>query len=853
MIQSSSTRLFMKRPSIVPLPLGLVFLLVLLPFVQGAGSADEIAAALAPLRTYDYGQSRAVPDALDRLVRESHGQPVPRAQLESALVTLLEADLSLAAQQEICRRLAIIGTDQSVPALARMLAHKDGRVAEAACYALAGNPSPAATAALRHALTRANGAGLVAVINLLGNRRDSRSDQDLAALARGREGEIADPAIGALGKIATDSAVQTLRVLRASQNPLLRRTATLALLQAASELASRGRPIEARAIYRELSGSAELPQVRRGALVGQLLLSGPDKVDLIGSVFQGGDAELQRVAIAAIATSTDRALARAVAARLPALKVSDQVLLIEALATFRDPEVCFALVEAAQHSELPTRAAALRALGTAGNASVISLLVERAGSPLTGEAQAATDALRRLQGPTVDEALLNHILRTPPDLRSRLIRVLAERKATHAVPALLIQAEQPDERVCRAAFRALGVLASEQDLPAMLRALKDLTVESARADAEAALAQVIARVPDSTGSTEAVRNMMATAPPTALKCSLLRLLSVIGSEKACQTVAMALRDSNAEVKDTALRTLSDWPDARPLPVLLDVAGSDGSELRRTLALRGYLRLLKEVKAAPEELVRHYRLAIPLVRQPAEKRLLLSGLATVAQRQALQWAMGFLSDTSLRPEAEQAVIALARQLGRTEREAVKAALQQVITSSTDRGRRLEAMASLPPPPLPNVYLDSLTPVKARSGNVSGHAMVNRNCVGGPLRMKGTVYTRGIGEHAQAELVYALKPEFKHFVALIGLDDQVARFNDIRGSSVVRVYADQTLLAETPVLRGAGACSGVDVEIPRGAGSLRVVVEDAGDGVDFDDVDLANAGFTTVGSLPVEKTE
>ena len=111
----------MKRHSIRQLGLGLVFLFAMHPIVSGAGSGDEIPTALAPLRAFDYGQSRSVPDALDRLVRESYRKASMRARLESELISLLEADLSLAAKQEICRRLAIIGADQSVPALTRLL------------------------------------------------------------------------------------------------------------------------------------------------------------------------------------------------------------------------------------------------------------------------------------------------------------------------------------------------------------------------------------------------------------------------------------------------------------------------------------------------------------------------------------------------------------------------------------------------------------------------------------------------------------------------------------------------------------------------------------------------------------
>ena len=94
--------------------------------------------------------------------------------------------------------------------------------------------------------------------------------------------------------------------------------------------------------------------------------------------------------------------------------------------------------------------------------------------------------------------------------------------------------------------------------------------------------------------------------------------------------------------------------------------------------------------------RQYGEVIKLARQPAEKRLVLSGLATVAHRQALQWAVEFLADTSVRPEAEQAVLSLARRLGPADRPIVNTALQRVIATTANTARRTEAQELLRAP-------------------------------------------------------------------------------------------------------------------------------------------------------------
>jgi hypothetical protein len=147
------------------------------------------------------------------------------------------------------------------------------------------------------------------------------------------------------------------------------------------------------------------------------------------------------------------------------------------------------------------------------------------------------------------------------------------------------------------------------------------------------------------------------------------------------------------------------------------------------------------------------------------------------------------------------------------------------------------------PQPNVFLDELSLLRMKSGNGSQKTQMRLNCIGKTLALSGKDYARGIGDHAgdgfAAELAYALKPEYKRFVSLVGVDDQTAG----KGSIRVRVYVDDQLKAETPVLRGNETPFALDVKLPKDGKELRIVIDDAGDGYGYDDADLVNAGFMT----------
>ena len=51
---------------------------------------------------------------------------------------------------------------------------------------------------------------------------------------------------------------------------------------------------------------------------------------------------------------------------------------------------------------------------------------------------------------------------------------------------------------------------------------------------------------------------------------------------AFAAVTTALKDTDAQVRDTALRSLADWPDASPAALLLDVIKNDDAELAQKL-------------------------------------------------------------------------------------------------------------------------------------------------------------------------------------------------------------------------------------------------------------------------------
>jgi hypothetical protein len=166
-------------------------------------------------------------------------------------------------------------------------------------------------------------------------------------------------------------------------------------------------------------------------------------------------------------------------------------------------------------------------------------------------------------------------------------------------------------------------------------------------------------------------------------------------------------------------------------------------------------------------------------------------------------------------------------------------------TTEMGVRTPpAPVMTPLPPKPTVSITGLQAVEARTGY--GQICLNTSMDHHPLRVGGVTYANGVGVHAESLLVYDVKPGYQRFVSVVGLDDEV---QNSPGSVVFKVVAEigdeQKQLASSPTLRATGGPTQwhFDVLLPAECRRLRLVVEDAGDGINNDHADWVDAGFIT----------
>ncbi len=226
-------------------------------------TADEL---LQQIATYEYGKSRVPLLVAEDWVRMYIDKDRERRGIAHALEGLLSGNTTMDGKQFVCRQLAVIGSEENLPALEPLLL--DARTADMARYAIQRMQGAKADAVLLNALDNADSVSIPGVINSLGDRRTAAALKPLSKLATGDDHVVAECAIAAIGKIGGKDAAKALYKVKGNVDPSLARSVSDAQLLVAEDLLASGNAADAATIYKALTGDKEEAPVRKAAEIG---------------------------------------------------------------------------------------------------------------------------------------------------------------------------------------------------------------------------------------------------------------------------------------------------------------------------------------------------------------------------------------------------------------------------------------------------------------------------------------------------------------------------------------------------------------------------------------------------------
>lgn len=636
---------------------------------------------------------------------------------EHKLIAVLTGNSEGIDKDVACRRLAVIGSKDAVPALAALLS--DPNIYDVVRYGLENIPDAAADEAFRAALGKVKGRQQVAVIRSLGKRRDAKAVGDLARLLGDADAAVASAAGVALGQIGGVEAAKALQQALAGAAAAARGGIGEGCLTIANALLSEGKRDEAAAFADRVRAAEMPPHVRAGGLRAAVLARQAAGVPLILEQLKGEDKEMIRGALGVARELPGPDASKALAAALETVPTDRRVLLIQAIGDRRDPAALPPILEQVKSGEKVVRAAALGVLGQLSDASAVPVLLNAAADADEEVARAAKGTLAGLRGKEVDAAILAALDKGDPRTQRLALEVIGERRIAAAVPALIKATEDTnrdiriaaikvlgeisgpgataalfkaagdaDKEVRTAAVRALGVVAGAEDLDKLIAMLvKQKDGQEVQA-AESALGMILARVPEKEACADKLLAPLSQAE-APIKCALLRTLRATPVPKALAAVRTATKEANNDVKETAIRTLCEWQGAEAAADLLEMAKGSANATHKVLALRGYLGLIRDSKEIPaEKKLAMCKEAAALAERDDDKKRLLGALGTVPSVEALKMVAPHL-DGAAKMEAAAAAVSIGDQIAQNHPTEVADAMRKVLEFVQNRDLKRRA--------------------------------------------------------------------------------------------------------------------------------------------------------------------
>ncbi len=615
------------------------------------------------------------------LMAQVYLDPALKKGAEKLMVRTLEGGASGTGSRLICRELGVIGSDDSVPLLSKLL--EDPEMTDVALLALENIPGAKSGTMLREALNTSDAAATIRITNSLSVRRDLESVKQLEALALSADPEVAQAAIRALGQIGGEKAAFILEEQFEETGGKLRWTIADAWLICADGYLSEGRKEEAKQIYRKVFEADPPLSLWNAALKGWFLTSGEKPVGFLAENLQGDDTEYHRRVIGLIYLIPDPSGLAALYEEVPGFPESSELYLMNVLSAAGDYSVRPVIMEMLRDEDRVVRISAIKALPGVGTNEDAELLAAIAANTRGVERDMARQSLNMLAVPGTGETIMAAITSTEGREKAELVRSAGERNMTGAIDLVIESASDPDRIVRQEAVRALGRMGPPEIIPEVTALLVEAESSREQREAEQAVLTLLQKMPEGADRSSGIIEALNAKPGPASAASLISILGQLGEPEGLPVLRKALKSEEDEIRLATIRALSTWPDAVPYPDLMGIVTSTADQRMHTLALRGSVDLVnRDANLSSEEQLERMNLIWENAVNEGEKKAVISGLSKIRSIGALDMAMELVRKGVSSPEAETAVIIIAKGTGYDDPEATGVRLTEFLSLTKD---------------------------------------------------------------------------------------------------------------------------------------------------------------------------
>ncbi len=573
-----------------------------------------------------------------------------------AVIKALDSESNKNVKAFLVRQLQRCGRKESVRSLKKFLS--DPRLSEPAVLALLAIGSFEAETVLLRSLNSVPQKNKASIIKALGELRSQRAVRKILKVSSIRDRELSSVTLFALANIGDPRAEDVLNKFAITAGPYERAQAPSLYLLYAQRLAEHGQKQLCVNICRELIQSYMSPQESHVACAALAEMADVLEEKIFDDLLAAMDSPSKEFRIKALELSD----------RIPGQEAT--IRWIERLENSRPEvraEIIGMLEKRGDTSALPlilselksessiVRLAAIPAAVSLGNSSVLHELWPMLQTGSKEEIEVLKLAFLSFPTHLIVPQAARIIDDVPLPARTALIEVLSERQAREYADVVFDQAKTEDETLRETALAALERLSRQEDLPLLLEMLLAATENREillLQNAVVASANLIENI-------ESRADLLLAALETnANHLNLLRILPRIGGKKALQIVIEKTGSEDARVQSVAVYSLAMWPDIAALEDVCRIILTTENPTFRYVSLQGYIRLIQEAELTPKEQYSLLEVVFHAAVEPADKKVIISGLSRIKSEQSLWQVVPFLQDPELQLNATRAITRIA---------------------------------------------------------------------------------------------------------------------------------------------------------------------------------------------------
>ena len=220
-----------------------------------------------------------------------------------------------------------------------------------------------------------------------------------------------------------------------------------------------------------------------------------------------------------------------------------------------------------------------------------------------------------------------------------------------------------------------------QQLPVLIARLLPPGVPEERETVQQALRAVCRRAVDKDACARQLQDSLPQLDRDT-KLFLIELLGMVGGSAALDTIIPLARDGEETIQDAATRELGRWRTPDVALALIDLARTAPQEKYRVRALRGYLRVIRQMDLPDTDKLTMFRQAVEAGTRSEERLLAMEALGRIPTPAALEAAVERLEQVELRNSACAAAVAIAERIVRDHAVAVAEPMRRVLAATDD---------------------------------------------------------------------------------------------------------------------------------------------------------------------------